>query len=123
MLIVMKEIVPRLPKSERFDLSDQMSRACKAPPARIAEAWAKRYQKRQWSKYLVDTLGECYEMQNHLDVCIDLYNKNVKKDLCINVYKLYELSCKQIYKLKIIGKIIMKQKYNIFLFSFNQYLL
>lgn len=100
MLIVLKEIAPFLPREEKYDLASQMRRGCKAPPARIAEAWAKRYQKRQWSKNLDDTLGECYEMINHLDVCLDVYAKYLKTSKCMKAHDLYEISCKQIVKLK-----------------------
>jgi len=30
MLLVMKEILPKLPNSEKYDLRDQLSRSCKA---------------------------------------------------------------------------------------------
>ena len=68
MLVVLKEIILNLPKEEKFDLVDQMRRCCKACPALIAEGFAKRYQKRNWNKYLEDAIGEINEMQHHLDV-------------------------------------------------------
>ena len=37
MLEVMKKIVPKLPDIEKYDLRDQISRACKAIPRLIAE--------------------------------------------------------------------------------------
>ena len=52
MLIVMREVLPRLPNSERFDLKDQLSRSCKAIPRLIAEGYAKRHQKAGFQKYL-----------------------------------------------------------------------
>lgn len=45
MLIVMKEIVPKLPDTEKYDLKEQLRRACKAIPRLIAEGYAKRHQK------------------------------------------------------------------------------
>ncbi len=45
MLIVMKEIVPKLPENEKYDLKDQLSRACKTIPRLIAEGYAKRHQR------------------------------------------------------------------------------
>ena len=36
MLIVMKEIVIKLPDSEKYDLRNQLSRACKSIPRLIA---------------------------------------------------------------------------------------
>lgn len=37
MLVVMSEIIPKLPDSEKYDLKDQQSRACKSIPLLIAE--------------------------------------------------------------------------------------
>ena len=62
MLTVMKEIVPKLPDSEKYDLRDQLSRACKAIPRLIAEGYAKRHQKAGFQKYIDDAMGECNEM-------------------------------------------------------------
>jgi four helix bundle protein len=50
MLLVMKEIIPRLPDSERYDLKNQLSRCCKAIPRLIAEGYAKRHQKQGFQK-------------------------------------------------------------------------
>ena len=100
MLIVLKDIIPNLPKEERFDLVDQMRRCCKASPAILAEGFAKRYQKRAWAKYIDDTTGECYEMINHLSVCVDVYNKYVGPKLCNDTINLYIIACKQLTNLK-----------------------
>ena len=32
MLIIMKEVIPKLPDNEKYDLKDQLSRSCKAIP-------------------------------------------------------------------------------------------
>ena len=42
-IVVITEIVPKLPNSEKYDLRDQLSRACKAIPRLIAEGYAKRH--------------------------------------------------------------------------------
>ena len=99
MTIVLKEVVPNLPKEERFDLADQMRRACKAAPALIAEGFAKRFQKRQWKKYINDTQGECNEMIHHLSVCIDNYSNYVDLNTCKGLIDVYDISCKQLTKL------------------------
>ena len=99
MLIVLKEISPKLPREEKYDLADQMRRACKAGPALIAEGFAKRYQKRQWRKYLNDTIGECNEMIHHISICIDVYERYVNVVLCKEVIDLYDKSCRQLTKL------------------------
>ena len=100
MIIVLKSIIPNLPKEEKYDLVDQMRRCCKACPALLAEGFAKRYQKANWRKYLDDTIGEANEMSHHLNVCKDIYQKYVDIDLCNKVIDLYELSCKQLTNLK-----------------------
>jgi four helix bundle protein len=99
MIIVLTKIIQKLPKEEKFDLVDQMRRASKAGPSLLAEGFAKRYQKRQWKKYLTDTTGECYEMINHLSVCIDVYGDFVGVKLCKEVIDIYDHSCKQLTKL------------------------
>ncbi len=99
MILVLTKIVPSLPSREKFDLADQMSRASKAGPALLAEGFAKRYQIRQWRKYLNDTIGECNEMIHHLAVCIDVYGSFVDIELCKEAIDLYDKSCRQITKL------------------------
>lgn len=99
MILVHKEIVPKLPKEEKFDLGDQMKRASKGAPALIAEGFAKRYQVKQWKKYLNDTVGECNEMIHHLSVCIDVYSQYVNVETCKEVIDIYDISCKQLTKL------------------------
>jgi len=100
MIIVLTKIIPKLPSEEKFDLKDQMRRACKAAPALIAEGFAKRYQKRNWQKYIDDTVGECNEMIHHLSVCIDVYSNFVDTKLCEKVIEIYDISCDQLYNLK-----------------------
>ena len=100
MILVLTKIIPKLPKEEKYDLKDQMRRACKAAPALLAEGFAKRYQKKNWQKYIDDTVGECNEMIHHLSVCIDVYADNVDAALCKEVVDLYDISCAQLYNLK-----------------------
>lgn len=100
MLITLKEIVPKLPSEERFDLKDQLRRCCKSSPALIAEGFAKRYQKRSWKKYIDDTTGECNEMIHHLSVCKDVYFDFVSCKTCDNLISEYDISCRQLSALK-----------------------
>lgn len=100
MLIVLKEIVPSLPKEERSDLADQMRRGCKAPAALFAEGFAKRYQKKNWERYLNDSIGECNEMTHHIAVCIDVYPRCVNVGRCKEALDLYDHSSRQLYNLK-----------------------
>jgi len=100
MILVLTKVLPNLPKEEQFDLKDQMRRACKAGPALIAEGFAKRYQKKNWQKYIDDTIGECNEMIHHLSVCIDVYPKFVDGNLCKKAINIYNISCKQLTNLR-----------------------
>ena len=100
MILVLTKIIPNLPKEEKYDLADQMRRACKAGPALIAEGFAKRYQKKNWQKYIDDTVGECNEMINHLSVCIDVYFKYIDVELCKRVIDIYDKTCGQLYNLR-----------------------
>lgn len=100
MVIVLTQVIPKLPKEEKYDLTDQIRRCCKASPALIAEGFAKRYQKKNWQKYIDDTIGECNEMIHHLSVCITVYSKYVDKNLCEKLIDIYDTTCKQLTNLK-----------------------
>ena len=100
MLITLKEIVPKLPKEEQFDLKDQMRRCCKSAPALVSEGFAKRYQKKNWKKYIEDATGECNEMIHHLSVCKDIYYDFVGIEICLKLISEYDISCKQLSALK-----------------------
>ena len=99
MLIVMKEIVAKLPESERYDLKDQISRACKSIPRLIAEGYAKRHQKAGFQKYIDDAMGECNEMVVSLCQSRDLYQKFINLDICERLIDMYDKSGRQLYKL------------------------
>lgn len=96
-LKVIKEVIPQLPKSEKFDLGGQMNRACKAPPALIAEGYAKKHQKRAFGKYIDDAIGECNEMITHLSFARDLGYVDTR--LCDELIKAYDIAGKQLYSL------------------------
>lgn len=100
MIVVLRDMLPRLPKEEKFDLVDQLRRACKAPPALLAEGFAKRYQPRHWRKYIDDAIGEAYEMIHHLSVCLDVYTDYIDQTLCKDLINQYDFACKQLYKLR-----------------------
>ena len=99
MLVVMKEIAPKLPDNERYDLRDQLSRACKAIPRLIAEGYAKRHQKAGFKKYIDDAMGECNEMVVSLSECRDIYPSYVNIKRCDELIDSYDKSGRQLYKL------------------------
>jgi len=91
---VMKEVLPKLPAIEKFDLADQLRRSVKAIPRLIAEGYAKRHQKHGFQKYLDDALAESNETEVSLQQCKDIY--------CIECNELlaaYERTGKQIFRL------------------------
>ena len=92
MLIVMKEIVPKLPESEKYDLKDQISRACKSIPRLIAEGYAKRHQKLGFQKYIDDAMAECNEMNVSLTQSRDLYPGNIDLKICDELIDAYDKS-------------------------------
>lgn len=95
----MKEIVPKLPDSERYDLKDQLSRASKAIPRLIAEGYAKRHQKSGFQKYIDDSMGECNEMVVSLSQCKDIYSEFVNIKPCDELIDIYDKTGRQLYKL------------------------
>lgn len=99
MLRVFQELLPKLPKEEKYDLKDQIRRSSKAAPALLAEGFAKRYQLRSWRKYIEDTIGEVNEMIHHLSVCRDVYSNFVNQNLCEELIREYDIANKQLYRL------------------------
>ena len=95
MLIVHKEILPKLPDHEKFDLKDQLSRSTKAIPRLIAEGYGKRHQKAGFQKYLDDAMGECNETVVGLEQCKDIYGIDTQ-----DLIKIYDINGRQLYKLR-----------------------
>jgi len=99
-IMVMKEIIPKLPESEKYDLKDQLSRSCKAVPRLIAEGFAKKHQKAGFQKYLDDAMAEANETQVGLCQCRDIYSKYIDLNLCEDLIKEYDIIGKQLYRLE-----------------------
>lgn len=99
MLITMREVVFKLPSSERYDLKDQLSRSCKAIPRLIAEGYAKRHQRAGFQKYLDDAMAECNETIVSLEQAKDLYPDCVNVTPCNELIKTYDVSSRQLYRL------------------------
>lgn len=101
MLIIFKDILPKMPKEERFDLVDQIRRSSKAIPRLIAEGHSKRHQLRGFIKYLDDAHAESNETIVSLNQIKDLYG-DISKDmtsLCLELITLYDMISRQLYKL------------------------
>ena len=104
MLLVMKEIIPKLPNSEKYDLKDQLSRSCKAIPRLIAEGYAKRHQRLGFQKYLDDAMGECNETIVSLEQCRDIYGEYLDKNILDSLIKTYDINGRQLYYLSVSWK-------------------
>lgn len=96
-LLVIKKILPRLPKEERFDLNNQLRRSAKAVPRLIAEAYSKRYQKKGYQSLLDDATEESNETIVSLSQAKDIYN--VEPNLCAELIDLYDKSSRQLQNL------------------------
>ena len=96
-ILVHKRILPKLPKEEKYDLRDQLSRSTKAVPRLIAEGYAKRHQRRGFQKYLDDAMGECNETIVGIEQVFDLYG--IEKELCGELVNLYDKTGRQLYRL------------------------
>ena len=99
-LLVMKEIVPKLPSREKYDLADQLSRSSKAIPRLISEGYAKKHQKMGFQKYLDDAMAEANETSVSLTQCSDIYPDFTDQDLCRSLINEYDIVGKQLYRLR-----------------------
>ena len=97
MITIMKEIIPFLPDSEKYDLRSQVSRSCKAIPRLIAEGYAKRHQKAGFQKYIDDAMGECNETIVSIEQIKDIYA--IKVNLCSELISAYDISGRQLFRL------------------------
>ena len=98
-LVVVGKIIPKLPKCEQFDLSDQLRRSVKAIPRLIAEGFTKRHQKKAFQKYLDDATGESNETIVSLSHSRDLYN--VEPELANKLIDIYDKASRQLYNLSV----------------------
>lgn len=64
-LFVAKEIVPVLPKDERYRLGDQILRDARATTANIAEGYG-RFHYLDNAKFCSNARGSCWEVLDHL---------------------------------------------------------
>jgi len=111
-LIIMKEIVPNLPHSEKYDLSSQLSRSSKAVPRLISEGYAKKHQAKGFQKYLDDALAESNETEVGLCQCRDIYPHKVNPTLCESLIEEYQIISKQTFKLRQKWTNFTEYKYN-----------
>ena len=66
------ELSIQFPDYEKFDLGNQVRRACKSVPANIAEGYAKRRSAKEFRAYLANAMGSATEMEVHLEIAREL---------------------------------------------------
>src|SRR6266705_568370 len=64
-LFVARQIVPALPRDERYRLGDQLLRAARATTANIAEGYG-RFHYLDNAKFCSNARGSCWEVLDHL---------------------------------------------------------
>jgi len=94
---VIKTIVPKLPKEEKFDLVDQLRRSVKAVPRLIAEAYSKRFQRKGYQSLLDDATEESNESMVSLSHVKDIYT--IEPILCTKLIDTYDKASRQLQKL------------------------
>ena len=97
MLRAHKEILPKLPAHEKYDLRDQLSRSTKAVPRLIAEGYSKKHQKFGFQKYIDDAHTEANETIVGLEQCRDIYN--IDTNTCSDLIDLYDKIARQLFNL------------------------
>ena len=98
-IVVLTKIIPKLPKEERFDLTDQLRRSAKAVPRLIAEAYSKKHQKRGFQALIDDAMQESNESIVSLSHAKDAYK--IEVELCVELIDIYDKASRQLYNLSL----------------------
>ena len=69
-LFIAKEVVPVLPKDERYRLGDQLLRAARSTTANIAEGYG-RFHYLENAKFCSNSRGSCWEVLDHVIAASD----------------------------------------------------
>src|SRR3989338_1611818 len=99
MLRVAKDVIPKLPESEKYRIVDQLCRSSQAIPRLIAEGYAKRHQRAGFQKYIDDAMAETNETGVSLEQCRDLYGTRFTPPTCEDLITPYDILGRQLYKL------------------------
>lgn len=97
MLRVVVEMIPLLPKTEQYDLANQLRRSSKAIPRLIAEGYAKKHQRLGFQRHLDDALGESNQTIVGLEQGKDIYH--VDSELIDGLVDMYDKTSRQLFKL------------------------
>jgi four helix bundle protein len=69
-IFIAQEVVPRLPKEERYRLGDQLLRAARSTTANVAEGYG-RFHHLDNAKFCSNARGSCWEVLDHLITATD----------------------------------------------------
>ena len=97
---VLIKVLPKLPKCEQYDLTDQLRRSVKAIPRLIAEGYAKKHQHKGFHKYIDDAMAEANETVVSLSHCKDAYYSYIDPNLCETLINKYDIIGRQLYRLR-----------------------
>ncbi|UCD18779.1 MAG: four helix bundle protein [candidate division WOR-3 bacterium] len=107
-IIAIKQIIPKLLREEKYDLTDQLRGLANAVPRLIAEGYSRRHQPKGFQKYLDDTLGESNETIVSLSQVRDIYG--VEKDLRNKMIGEYETISRNTYRLALVWDSLAREK-------------
>lgn len=91
------DLARTLPDYEKYDLANQLRRACKSVPANIAEGYAKRRSAKEFRAYLANAMGSATEMEVHLEIAREL--GYVTGEEATQLIEQYQILARQLYRL------------------------
>ena len=90
-------LVLRFPDYEKYDLANQMRRACKSIPTNIVEGYARRRSPKEFCSYLALSVGSANEMEVHFKIAKEL--DYVSEDEYVHFLEEYQIIGKQLTRL------------------------
>jgi four helix bundle protein len=94
-IVVLTQIIPKLPKEECFDLANQLRSSVQAVTRLIAEGYSKRHQKKGFQSLLDDAMEESNETIVSLSHTKDAYK--IEVELCTKLVDVYDKASRQLY--------------------------
>ncbi len=91
------KIAEGFPDFEKYDLADQLRRACKSVAANIAEGYATRESVKEFKRYLRVSMASANEMEVHLETARDL--GYLTSEQCTTYVEQYQILGKQLHRL------------------------
>jgi four helix bundle protein len=86
-------LAEKFPSSERFKLTDQISRSSRSVCSNLGESFGKRRYPKHFIAKITDALGESYETQVWLDFAL------AKKYIDLSTYQRLIEACEEVSKL------------------------